>query len=80
MAFHEKLDEEMLSCDIKMVKKVSDLPVPSRDVTNQTLPGRVQLNYSWPGIVWLVTSAGDGKIANLFYNAITLEPQQKSDR
>jgi hypothetical protein len=34
-------------------KKVSDFPVPSRDVTNQTLPGR-ELNYSLLGRVWLV--------------------------
>jgi hypothetical protein len=26
------------------VKKVSDFSVPSRDVTNQTLPGREKLN------------------------------------
>ncbi len=38
------------------VKKVSDFPVSSRDVTNQTLPGREKLNYSPPGRVWLVTS------------------------
>jgi hypothetical protein len=32
------------------VKKVCDIAVSSRDVTNQTLPGR-----EWPGRVWLVT-------------------------
>ncbi len=36
-------------------KKVSDFPVPSRDVTNQTLPGRESFYYSRPGRVWLVT-------------------------
>jgi hypothetical protein len=33
-------------------KKVSGFPVPSRDVTDQTLPGRELLNYSRPGRVW----------------------------
>ncbi len=42
----------------------------NRDVTNQTLPGRVLLNYSPPGRVWLVTNpAGDGKNDNLLYSA-----------
>jgi hypothetical protein len=27
------------------VKKVSDFPVPSRNATNQTLPGREEFNY-----------------------------------
>jgi hypothetical protein len=30
------------------VKKVSGFPVPSRDVTDQTLPGRELLNFSRP--------------------------------
>ena len=34
------------------VKKVTDFPVPSRDVTNQTLPGWEKSNYSRPGRVW----------------------------
>jgi hypothetical protein len=38
------------------VKKVSGFPVPSRDVTNETLPGSEELNYSPSGRVWLVTS------------------------
>jgi hypothetical protein len=38
------------------VKKIIVFPVPSWDVTNQTLPGRELLNYSRPGVVWLVTS------------------------
>jgi hypothetical protein len=33
------------------VKKVSHFPVPSRDVTDQTLPRREKLNYSRPGRV-----------------------------
>jgi hypothetical protein len=31
------------------VKKVIVFSVPSRDVTNQTIPGRELLNYSRPG-------------------------------
>ncbi len=34
----------------------SGFPVPSRDVTNQTLPGREKFNYSRPGRLWSVTS------------------------
>jgi NhaP-type Na+/H+ or K+/H+ antiporter len=34
------------------VKKVNDFPVPSRDVTNQTLPGRKDFIYFRPGRVW----------------------------
>ncbi len=34
------------------VKKISDFPVPSRDVIYQTLPGREFLNFSQPGRVW----------------------------
>jgi hypothetical protein len=37
------------------VKKVIDFPVPGRDVTYQTLPGREKFNYSRPGKVWQVT-------------------------
>ncbi len=49
-------------------KKVSDFPVPSREVTNQTPP--------WRGIIYLFPAgeslesdipAGDGKMANLFF-------------
>ncbi len=36
------------------VKKVSDFPVPSPDVPNQTLPDREKFYYSRPGGVWLV--------------------------
>ncbi len=39
------------------VKKVENFPVPSRDVTNQTLPGRDKLfNYFRPVIILFVTS------------------------
>jgi hypothetical protein len=51
------------------VKKVNYFPVPSRDVTNQTLTGREYLNYSRPGRVWLVTSRlGMGKWQTFFYS------------
>jgi hypothetical protein len=49
------------------VKKVSDFPVPSRDVTYKALPGREKFNYSWPGKVWLVISwLGTGKSLTFF--------------
>jgi hypothetical protein len=49
------------------VKKVIVFPVPSRDVTNQTLPGREKFNYSRPGRFWLVTSRqGTGKTITFF--------------
>jgi hypothetical protein len=38
------------------VKKANYFPIPSRDVTNQNLPGQEQFNFSQPGRVWLVTS------------------------
>jgi hypothetical protein len=38
------------------VKKVIGFPVPSRDITNQTLPGQELLNFSRTSRVWLVTS------------------------
>jgi hypothetical protein len=54
------------------VKKVTYFPVPSRDVTNQTLPGREQFNYSRPWRVWLVTSRlGRGKSLTFFYREIS---------
>jgi hypothetical protein len=40
-------------------QKVSDFPVPNRDVTSQTLPGLVS-----------DIPAGDGKIANLFNSVL----------
>jgi hypothetical protein len=46
----------------KPVKKFIDFPVPSRDVTDQTLPGREKINYSRPGRVWSVIAyLGTGK-------------------
>ncbi len=53
------------------VKKISRFPVPSRDVTNQTLPGREDLTYRES----LVNDipAGDGKIANIFLQC-TVQP------
>jgi hypothetical protein len=57
----------MLHCK----KKVRDFPVPSRDVTNQTLSGREKLNYSPPWRVWL----GTGKSLTFFtvYRAVNGE-------
>jgi hypothetical protein len=47
-------------------------PVPSRDVTNQTL--RKLLNYSRPGRVWIVTvSLGTGKTITFFYSVVFSE-------
>jgi hypothetical protein len=51
---HNPLGLAMLSAINYTVKKVSDFPVPIRDVTNQTLPGQELFNYSRPGRVWLV--------------------------
>ncbi len=41
-AFERRLERFSLHLEnvLHTVKKVSDFPVPSRDVTNQTLPGR----------------------------------------
>ncbi len=36
------------TCVLNTVKKVIIFPVPSRDVTYQTLPGQDLLNNSWP--------------------------------
>ncbi len=53
------------------VKKVSGFPVPSRDVTYQTLPGREILLLFPPGES-LVSDIlpGDGKTANLFLQCV----------
>jgi hypothetical protein len=54
------------------VKKVSDFPVPSRDVTNRTIPRREYFNlYSRPGRVCLVTSLGTEKSLTFFYSVGT---------
>jgi hypothetical protein len=68
------------------VKKVSNFPFPSRDVTSQTrpkplLPEIIKLFQARESLVSVSDiPAGDGKIANLYNSVITLEPQQKSDR
>jgi hypothetical protein len=52
------------------VKKVIVFPVPRRDVTNQTLPGREKFNYSRAGRVWLLTfRLGTGKSLTFFHSA-----------
>ncbi len=58
---------EITDMGIYIVKKFIDFPVPSRDVTDQTLPGRERLNYSRPGRVWSVTPRlGTGKSITFF--------------
>jgi hypothetical protein len=57
----------MGSRDRYNVKKDIVFTVPSRDVTNQTPPGRESLNYSRLGRVWFVTSRlGTGKTVTFF--------------
>ncbi len=52
---------------IYTVKKDYRFSVPSRDVTNQTPPGRELLNCSQPGRVWLVKSRlGAGNTITFF--------------
>jgi hypothetical protein len=46
-----------------LLKKVSGIPVPSRDVTYQTLHGRECLLSDIPGDI----PAGDGNTANIFF-------------
>ncbi len=58
-------------------QKVTDFPIPSRDVTYQTLPGWELLNSFRPCRESLFSDipAGDGKIVNLFNrvkSAVTL--------
>jgi hypothetical protein len=52
-------------------KKVSDFPIPSQDVTNQTLPDRELFNTSLiipgQGMFGSDIPAGDGKIANFWH-------------
>ncbi len=61
----------MDSTDYCTVKNVIDFPVLSRDVTNQTLPGRKLLNYSLLERVWLVTSRLEtGKSLTFFYSVM----------
>ncbi len=55
-------------------KKVTDFPVPSRDVTYQTLRGPAGNKKNFPVRESLVsdTLAGDGKTDNLFLQCIPL--------
>ncbi len=49
------------------VKKARDFPIPSRDATNQTVPGIIKL---FPSRESLVSNIPAGReIANLFYSA-----------
>ncbi len=49
--------------DCTVTKKVIVFPFPSRDVTNQTLPGLEYFHFSRTGRLWLVTSRlGTGKL------------------
>jgi hypothetical protein len=62
----------VLSLHCKKSQKVSDFPVSSRDVTNQTLklfPARESLVSDIP--------AGDGKIANSFLQCV-VDPGSES--
>ncbi len=61
-----ELGDDNMDCT---VKKFIVFPVPSRDVTNQTLSGREKFNNSRPGRVWLVTSRlGPGKTITFIYS------------
>ncbi len=54
-------------------KNVSDFPVPSRDVTYQTLPGLEKFYYSRPGRVWKVTSRQrTGNPLSFFYSVLNM--------
>jgi hypothetical protein len=55
------------------VKKVSDFPIPSRDVTYGTKLSLAGNNLIIPGQGELVSDilAGDGKIVNFFYSVVT---------
>jgi hypothetical protein len=61
------VDKKVLKRASCTVKNVSDIPVPSRDVTYQTLPweGKIKL---FPHRESLVSDipAGDGNVANIF--------------
>jgi hypothetical protein len=65
---------QVLYCTL--YEKFNEFPISSRDVTNQTLPGRKQFNYSQAGRVWLVTSRmGTGKLLAFFYSVPPLTPR-----
>jgi hypothetical protein len=54
-------------------KKVSDIPVPSRDVINLTLPGgnNLKLFPATEGLVSDMTSRlGTGKLLTIFYSGV----------
>ncbi len=46
--FHFALHSSHIHCK----KRLTIFPVPSRNATNQTLPGREYYNYNRPGRVW----------------------------
>ncbi len=52
-------------------KKFNDFPVPSRHVTNQTLPGReiVKIFLAWESLISDIP-AGDGKMANFVLHTV----------
>ncbi len=52
-------------------KKFIVFPVPSRDVTNQTLPGQELLNYSQPEFSFDIP-AGDWETITFFYSEGTV--------
>ncbi len=62
--------ESRFSLQLHAVKKVSNFPVPSRNVTNQTLLGQENIITLFPVRDSLFSDipAGDGKITNLFYS------------
>ncbi len=55
------LDSRVVHC-----KKVNDFPVPSRDVTNQTLPGIIILFPARESLVSYIP-AGDGEMTITFF-------------
>ncbi len=64
------VSSKQIQTDMKIhcKKRLSISPVPSRDVINQTLPVRENLDYSQPGRVWFVTSRlGKEKLVTFFY-------------
>jgi hypothetical protein len=64
--------QSTFSTELHCKKKVSDFPVPSQDVTNQTLPGVEKSYYSRPGRVFFIDiPAGDGKIFDIFLQSGT---------
>ncbi len=59
------------------VKKVIDFAVPSRDETNQTLPGQEKFNSSLPGRVWIVTFRLGTEKSIIFFDSVTLYAQAR---